>query len=43
MNYVWACYIAVFGILAIYAVRLVLRSRQIAAKVLAADQPNEPT
>ena len=37
MSYVWACYIAVFGILSIYAARLVLRSRQIAAKVLATE------
>jgi hypothetical protein len=42
MSYVWACYIAVFGILTIYAARLVLRSRAIAAKVLAQEQ-NDPT
>jgi hypothetical protein len=41
MNYVWACYIAVFGILTIYAARLVLRSRQIAAKVLAAHRDDQ--
>ena len=42
--YVAAGYIAVFGSLGVYAYRLVLRTREVAAQVLAAQQtqPGQP-
>ena len=42
MSYVYACYVGVFGVLALYAARLVLKSRAIAAKLLAREAPNQP-
>ena len=40
MSYVWACYIAGFGVLLVCAARLVVKSRDVAAKVLArGDEP----
>jgi hypothetical protein len=41
MNYVFAGYLAVFGVLGFYATQLVRRSRRAAAKVLALTDDHE--
>lgn len=40
MSYVIAAYVATIGTLTVYGARLVIRSRQIAAAVLAAGSPD---